>query len=663
MMALRVEETILANPVVRPEHPLDPLSADEIRKAAAVIRDHFGFGENLRVETIDIQEPPKDVVRNYVQGEPFERVARFNAYERGKMGVWIGRVDLAKSEVISKEFRKNARAMVAVEEILDIERKVKDHPDFRAALQKRGLLDEVEYMAVDPWTVGSFGYEKEAGRRVMNCFIWMRTFPLDNYYAHPVEGLHVLVDLATAEIIEVTDHFEETGDYIPVPRTPLNYDSAIIKEYRKPSSRLDVIQPDGPGFVVEGNKVTWENWDFRVGFNGREGLTLHMVGYTHKDKRRPIMYRGSIAEMVVPYGTPERSHYRKNVFDNGELGFGRMANSLELGCDCLGYIHYFDAVVPTLFGEPRTIKNAICLHEEDAGLSWKHYDLRTERTEVRRARKLVISSISTIGNYEYASYWYLHQDGRVEYEMKATGIINTAACHPGQPGKWGTEVAPGVVGHIHQHVFSARLDLEIDGPNNTVVECDTLVDPVGSPDNPYGNAFYVQQTPLKTELEARRRAEQSTMRYWKIVNSEAKNWLGQSTAYKLEPMSAVTPFTHPDSPSGKRGRFIQNHIWVTPYHPEERYPAGEFVNQSTGDDGIEVWTDQNRPIENTDIVLWHSFGLHHLPRPEDHPVQPCVVCGFKLMPAGFFDQNPVIDLPPEKNAASKLHGGGSCCHS
>ncbi|WP_200840769.1 primary-amine oxidase [Geminicoccus flavidas] len=663
-MALRVEEAILASPVVKPSHPLDPLNADEIKQAAAIIRDHFDMGEDLRVETIDIQEPPKDLVRNFVEGSDFPRIARFNAYKRGVMGVWVGRIDLNKGEVVQKEFRENARAMVAVEEILDIERKVKDHPDFRAALAKRGLLDEVEYMAVDPWTVGSFGVEKETGRRVMNCFIWMRTFPLDNYYAHPVEGLHVLVDLATAEIIEVTDHFAETGEYIPVPREPRNYDAALLKDFRKPSSRLDVVQPDGAGFVVEGNKVTWENWDFRVGFNGREGLTLHCVAYTHNDVRRPIMYRGSIAEMVVPYGTPERSHYRKNVFDNGELGFGRMANSLELGCDCLGVIHYFDAVVPTLFGEPRTIKNAICLHEEDAGLSWKHYDLRTERTEVRRARKLVISSISTIGNYEYASYWYLHQDGRIEYEMKATGIINTAACYPGQPGKWGTEVAPGIVGHIHQHVFCARLDMEVDGPNNTVVECDTVAEPMGSAENPYGNAFYVVQKPLKTELEARRDFDFAKQRYWKIVNPEKKNWVGTPVGFKLETPSAVQAFTHPDSPSGKRGRFIQHHLWVTPYHPDERYPAGEFVNQSTGDDSVETWTDQNRPIENTDIVLWHSFGLHHLPRPEDHPVQPCVVCGFKLMPNGFFDQNPVIDLPPEKNMASCSASAkkSDCCH-
>ena len=389
-------------------------------------------------------------------------------------------------------------------------------------------------------------------------------------------------------MLGVEDHFERVGNYIPVPRTPRNFDADTLTEFRAPSAPLDVVQPAGPGYRVAGNHVTWENWDFRVGFNGREGLLLHMVGYTQNGRRRPVLYRASIAEMVVPYGTPERSHYRKNVFDSGEIGFGRMANSLTLGCDCLGTIHYFDAVVPTLFGAPRTIENAVCLHEEDAGLAWKHFDVRSGRTEVRRARKLVISSISTIGNYEYASYWYLHQDGRIEYEMKATGIINTAGCHPGQPGKYGSEVAPGILGHIHQHIFCARLDMEVDGSANTVVECDTIA-PAG-PENPYGNAFYVEERPLTTESAARRDVDFAHMRYWKIVNPETRNWVGQPTAYKLEAGSAVRPFTHPDSPSGRRGRFIQHQLWVTPFHPEERFPAGEFVNQSRGDDGIETWT-------------------------------------------------------------------------
>ncbi len=632
-------------------HPLDPLSADEIAHAAALIRKCFDWGADMRVETIDLDEPPKEFVRNFVEGNPVRRIARFNVYRRGVMGVVPGKLDLQTGELLSHVYRKDARAMVAVEEVLQIEATVKRDPRFQEALRRRGLLADLDFLCLDPWTVGNFGYENEQGRRVLNCFVWMRTSPLDNYYAHPVEGLHALVDVSTLEILQVIDHFAETGDYIPVPRTPRNYDAELLTEFRPPSAPLDVVQPEGPGFRVAGNKVTWENWDFRVGFNGREGLVLHRVGYTHNGRRRPILYRASIAEMVVPYGTPERSHYRKNVFDSGEVGFGRMANSLTLGCDCLGTIHYFDAIVPTVFGEPRLIENCICLHEEDAGLSWKHFDLRSRRTEVRRARRLVISSISTIGNYEYASYWYLHQDGRIEYEMKATGIINTAACHPGQPGAFGAEVAPGVVGHIHQHVFCARLDVEVDGPNNTVVECDTRALPVG-PDNPHGNAFLVEERPLHTELEAQRDVDFSKMRYWRVINLGTANWVGRPTGFKLEASSPVQPFTNPESPSGRRGQFIRHQLWVTPFSAEERFPAGDFVNQSRGGEGLPAWTSANRSVENTDIVLWHVFGLHHLPRPEDHPVQPCVVCGFKLIPSGFFDQNPVVDLPPGRNQAS-----------
>ena len=196
--------------------------------------------------------------------------------------------------------------------------------------------------------------------------------------------------------------------------------------------------------------------------------------------------------------------------------------------------------------------------------------------------------------------------------------------------------------------------MEVDGANNTVTECDTLALPMG-PENPYGNAYYVEEKPLTTELGAQRDYDFSKMRYWRITNPNRTNWVGTPVAYKLEPRSAVHPYTDPDSPSGKRGRFLQHQLWVTPYAAAERYPAGEFVNQSTGDDGLPAWTAKNRPIENTDVVLWHSFGIHHLPRPEDFPVQSCVTCGFTLSPSGFFDQNPVIDLPPAKNAAS-------CCH-
>ena len=181
---------------------------------------------------------------------------------------------------------------------------------------------------------------------------------------------------------------------------------------------------------------------------------------------------------------------------------------MELGCDCLGAIKYLDAVINSLEGGSETIKNAICIHEEDTGILWKHWDFRLNRTEVRRARRLVISTIATVGNYEYGYYWYFYLDGMIEFEIKATGIINTSGCHPSDPGLYGTEVAPGVLGQIHQHTFCARLDMAIDGDANSVVECNTYADPPG-PKNPFGNGFRQHETILQTESAAARKSDPS----------------------------------------------------------------------------------------------------------------------------------------------------------
>ena len=79
--------------------------------------------------------------------------------------------------------------------------------------------------------------------------------------------------------------------------------------------------------------------------------------------------------MVQP-SDPRTPYNRKCAFDAGDYGLGFAANSLQLGCDCLGEVTYFDGVVNNAAGEPVVIRNAVCLHEEDHGLSWKHVDYR-----------------------------------------------------------------------------------------------------------------------------------------------------------------------------------------------------------------------------------------------------------------------------------------------
>ena len=623
------------------QHPLQSLTPEEIRHAAEIVRNDPPYGKSTQFETIELFEPEKSVVKAFQPGAPISRRARVNVFSTDTIGVTRLVVSLDESRIVSRAELPTARPMIQLEQFLAIEGLVRQHPEFIAGCAKRGITD-MSTVCVDPWSAGNFDVPGEEGRHLCHVFSWQRLFENENFYAHPIEGLNAVIDLKTGEIIRVDDY-----GVVPVPQQQANYEHQFIKTPRVALKRINVVQPEGVNFTLEGGKLTWDKWSLVVGFNAREALTLHNVSYDG----RSVVNRASLVEMVVPYGTPDNGHFRKHVFDIGEYGIGKLANSLKLGCDCLGAIEYLDVHLNTMDGEVMTIEKAICIHEEDSGLLWKHWDFRTDRAEVRRARKLVVSTICTVGNYEYALYWYFHLDGAIEFEMKATGIINTAACIPGAPGKYATEVLPGVVGHIHQHLFCARLDMEIDGEKNTFVECNTYAEPAG-PNNPYGNAFYQQETVLRRESEAARRANADSQRYWKVINPNKTNYVGSPVGYKLDATNCITPFVGPDSPSGKRAGFVRNHVWVTAFDAEERYPAGEYMNHSDGAGGIADFIAKDRPIENADIVLWHVFGLHHPVRIEDFPVQPTISTGFKLMPTGFFNGNPCIDLPPEVNKAS-----------
>jgi len=623
------------------KHPLDPLTAAEIGAVIRIVRDDLQYGADFLFETIELLEPEKSLVRQHKRGDPIKRAARVNLFKVREDGIWRLTVSLTEGRVLTSKYLRTAKPMIQLEQFTAIEDAVRAAPEFIAACQKRGIED-MSLVCIDPWSAGNFDIPGEDGRYLAHVFAWLRLRENDNLYAHPIGGLNAVVDIKTYEIIRVDDH-----EIIPIAKAEVNYEAEFIKNPRTPYKPLNIVQPEGVSFKLDGHRLEWDRWSVLVGFNSREGLTLHDISYDG----RPIAHRASLVEMVVPYGTTDKGHFRKNVFDIGEYGIGKLANSLKLGCDCLGAIAYLDAHLATMDGNVVTIENAICIHEEDAGLLWKHWDFRSNKVESRRARRLVISCIATVANYEYGLFWYFHTDGSIQFELKATGIINTAACHPGQPGKYGKEVAPGVVGHIHQHIFCARLDMNVDGDDNSVVELNTEADRWG-PDNAYGNGFYEEETVLKTELGGCRQANPATHRAWKVINPGRKNWVGTPTSYKLEASHPVTPFIHPESPSGRRSTFIKNQLWVTAFDPEERYPAGEHMNHSDGTGGVSDFIKKNRNIENTDIVLWHVFGLHHQVRPEDFPVQPCIFTGFKLMPSGFFDRNPGIDLAPDSNAAS-----------
>jgi primary-amine oxidase len=277
---------------------------------------------------------------------------------------------------------------------------------------------------------------------------------------------------------------------------------------------------------------------------------------------------------------------------------------------------------------------------------WKHYDMRTGETEVRRSRRLAVSFVATVANYEYGFFWYLYQDGRIEFEVKLTGIVSTGAVRPGEKPQYGQLLnQSGLYAPIHQHFFNVRLDLDVDGRENSLYEVHTESVPPG-PENPEGNAFFAKSTPLRTESEAQREVDPLSARYWKVVNHSSLNSLGEPVAYKLLPHGNVRPFAQPDASVSRRAAFMSKHLWATPYEPSERHAAGDYPNQHPGGAGLPEYTAADRPIEGTDLVLWYTLGAHHTVRPEDWPVMPVQYAGFELQPSGFFDSNPALDVPP-----------------
>ena len=619
------------------DHPLDPLTAGEIERAAAVVRAQARLDESAWFETITLDEPDKAYVRGFRTGEAPRRKAFVCCYEPSTNRTFDGVVDLAAGRLERWTHVPGAQARIVLDEFLEGDRIAKADPSFRAACAKRGIT-EMEDVLVEPWSAGNFGFADEAGQRIAYGNCWVRA--ADNPYARAIANLHPVIDLRARKVLRVDD-----WGVVPLPPETSRIGVDRLREGLKP---LLVTQPEGPSFTVEGRLVRWQNWRFRVGFAARDGLVVYDIGYEDGGRVRPIMYRASLAEMVVPYGDPTGSHYRKNAFDTGEYGIGQYLDSLALGCDCLGHIHYFDALVHDWHGKPKRIENAICLHEEDYGILWKFSEAGKEAM-VRRSRRLVVSTLATIGNYVYGFFWYFYQDGTIGVEVKATGIPLATSRMPGEPPVHGALVAPQVDGIVHQHVFSFRFDMAVDGDRNSVSEVNFAPMPVGD-DNRHGNGIRISETPLRTEQAAQRVMDMAAARYWKVSNPAVRNRLGQAVAYKLVPGANALPFLHPDSPVGKRAAFMFKHFWATRYAPDELYSTGWYPNQHAGGDGLPRWTAADRSLDNENVVVWYTLNYHHLPRPEDWPVQPVVYAGFHWMPAGFFEANPALDVPPPAKA-------------
>ena len=620
-------------------HPLEPVTPAEITEGVAILARERLVRGRRRIQGIELVEPEKEVVLAFQPRTTVERALRFILLDQDSGSVEEITVLLNEGKVEARYPIREGQPPISLEEFDEAEALCKRDARYLEALRKRGISD-ASGVIVDLYGAGSYGDGADGGRRLARGLSWLRLDPDDNPYAHPIDNVHVVVDLNRMEVVDVEDY-----GVLPVPQERGPYESGT-QESRTDLKPLEIVQPEGVSFTLEGYELAWQKWRMRLGFTMREGLVLHDVRYHDAGRDRPILYRASLSEQLTPYGDPRESQWRKNAFDEGEYNMGSLANSLALGCDCLGEVRYLDAAWCDSSGGPVVLKNAICIHEEDAGILWKHHDFRRNRDETRRSRRLVVSMICTIANYDYGFYWYFYQDGTIEYEIKITGIMSTAVSAPGGQPTHGQLLNPeGLYGPIHQHVFNVRLDMTVDGSSNSVYEVNTCADPRG-PNNPHLNGYRSHLTPLRTELEARRVIDPMQGRYWRIVNPQRLNWIGEPVAYDLIPGLNLLPFADPTTSVRRRGGFMDYNLWVTPYRSNERFAAGDYPNQHPGGDGLPAWTAADRPIEETNIVLWYTLQNLHAARLEDWPIIQLTRIGFHLRPHGFFDENPAIDVPP-----------------
>ncbi|KAJ4354250.1 uncharacterized protein N0V89_005984 [Didymosphaeria variabile] len=655
-------------------HPFDPLSPSEISKAAAIVRARFAK-QDVNFRVITLKEPPKNEMIAFLDQEHRQvptqwvpiRCARVEVTLKtaaGENELQEMHVDLDKSSILKQEILRGKHSYIDSGYMKEVENACMADQRVQDEIQKLDLPPGAS-VVVEPWAYATDG-ENDMSKRVTMCWFYLRLLEHQdaNYYAYPLDiCAEISEELEITKVYRLPSSPDEKVHNEDRPFDRRKIHSTTASEYHpdlRPSPRTSttpyqVVQPDGPSFKVRGNQLSWEKWSFRVGFNYREGLTLHDIYYDG----RSLFYRLSLAEMFVPYGDPRAPYPRKAAFDLGNDGAGINANNLKLGCDCLGTIKYFDAWHNTRSGEPMKLPNVVCCHEQDDGILWKHTNFRTGHAVVARSRILVLQTIITVSNYEYIFAFHFYQDASISYEVRATGILSTVPTKYGEDTKipYGTIVAPGVLAPYHQHLFCLRIDPAIDGQKNSVSIEESQSMPLDE-SNPFGVGYVTKSHYV--EKEDGFDLDFTKARAFKFVNEAKTNPITNTpVGFKLMPFYSQMLLADKGSFHAKRSEYGQHAVWVTRYRDDELFPSGRYTMQSMGGEGIASAIQKRAAsgdqdcVRNSDVVVWHTFGSTHNPRIEDWPVMPNEKMVVGLKPVNFFLGNPGLDVAPSTQEKNK----------
>ena len=641
LLALSTLPFALAAQSRPPQHPLEALGTEEYWAVHDALYKAGYLGPDSLVASLLLHEPEKSKVLAWKEGDPIAREADVVLIEKGK--TFEARVDIVSKTVEFHKAMPGVQAPVAMSEMGALDAIAKKDPRVLAALKAHGITD-LSSVHCGAGPLSFIVFPEQTDHRIG----WGACTDSHGVYhswGRTIEGIYILADMTEKKILNVVDRGS-----VPMPQGFISFEESDSTEAAG-THPIVTTQPLGPSYTVQKGEVNWQNWSFRFRLDPRVGPVLNLVKYQDGDKSRSVLYEGSLSEMYVPYMDPEEGWNSRAFLDSGEFLLGGIIKPLGAD-DCPAHARWFTGYAPNDQGTPIIKPQLACLFEHTADTpAWRHFE--SNQINGRPSRELVLRTAAVVGNYDYLMDWIFQQDGTVRVSVGATGIVETKsvketavdAATPMDPakGRYGTLVAPNLVAVNHDHYFSFRLDLDVDGPNNSFMVDRLLPETISA--RTRTSIWAVHSSMAQTEKDGIVDIDPRKPGMWMFVNPAVHDALGHPTGYEIMPGMTAISNVSPEDPAQKVGAFSQHQMWVTPYKPDELYAAGTYVTSSKGLEGLPAWTKADRSIANTDIVAWYTVGFHHVVRTEDWPVMPTMWHDFLIRPINFFNQNPVMTLP------------------
>ena len=629
-----------------PFHPMDALTPAEIAQTVMLLKAAGDVDDQTKYPALTLLEADKKTIRAWQIDDPFTRAAFVVFRKNGE--TFEATVDLTNNKVTSFTSKPGAEPMIMDAEWAFGRNKFIADPRFKAAMARRGIT-KLDTVFCTPNSAGAFPGDGYENRRILKvpCFSGMEK--LHPSLARPIEGLMGIVDSESGEVLDVLDR-----ESVDLPPAPEGYGKNLPKPNIQ-TKPIAMVAPEGPNIELEGNlEIKWDRWSMHVRADKRAGLILSLVRFDDGKKLRDIAYQMNVAEMFVPYMSPDPEWSYRTFMDAGEFGLGYLISSLKPNVDCPSNAVFADLTFPNDVGGTYTRPQAMCLFERSTGdPAWRHYSSGKKAVNGVAQTELVVRHIPTLGNYDYVVDYVFSPQGNITLRVGATGfdaIKSTAAKDMEDPTAladtaYGTLIAPYTVAINHDHYFGFRLDLDIDGTQNALVRDAFMPAPAT------GSTTRKSLWTLKT---ARYTAEGPIMpdhmatggETWRVINPNEKTILKFNPSYWINSHHQATSILDKADPPQMRAGFSAQTLWVSKYRPGENWSAGLYPNLSTKDEGVPAFVADAEPIKNDDIVLWYTMGFRHAPRPEDFPILPTFWHEVTLRPAFFFDMDPSMTFNP-----------------